>query len=469
MLTVPESLRQRLRQHGQEHVLSWWDRLNDEERRELLAQLERLDLEQLQRLHAQRDHSHAVPPADRIGPVPVIPRDAPDNAARQREGEEALRRGEVAALVVAGGQGSRLGFEHPKGMFAIGPVSGKSLFRIHAEKVLALSRRYGTKMPFLVMTSPATDAETADFFARHQNFGLDAGQVIFFRQGTMPALDLASGKLLLEAPGRLFLGPDGHGGTLTALADTGLLDRLRQRGIRHVFYFQVDNPLVKVADPVFLGHHLAARSELSSKVVAKLGPTDKMGNFVQVDGRCAMIEYSDLPEQLARQTDEQGRLRIWAGNPAIHLFDLDFLTRVTGAASRTPFHVARKKVTHLDEAGNTVQPEKENALKFERFIFDVLPLADRWILVETTRHDEFAPLKNAAGADSPDAVKAAISGLAADWLTQAGVDVPRHPDGAPAFPLEISPLFALDAAELARRLKPGTRIEGPTYFHQSGP
>jgi UDP-N-acetylglucosamine/UDP-N-acetylgalactosamine diphosphorylase len=189
-----------------------------------------------------------------------------------------------------------------------------------------------------------------------------------------------------------------------------------------------------------------------------------MGTFVQVDGRCAMIEYSDLPEQLARQTDEQGRLRIWAGNPAIHLFDLDFLTRVTGVASRTPFHVARKKVPHLDETGNTIQPEKENALKFERFIFDVLPLADRWILVETTRHDEFAPLKNAAGADSPDAVKTAITGLAADWLAQVGVDVPRRSDGVPAYPLEISPLIALDAAELARRLKPGTRVEGPTYW-----
>src|SRR5262249_251519 len=261
-----------------------------------------------------------------MGRVPVTRKDSPENAAGQREGEEALRRGEVAALVVAGGQGSRLGFEHPKGMFAIGPVSGKSLFQIHAEKVLALSRRYGKKMPFLVMTSPATDEETTDYFARAENVGLDAEQVIFFRQGTMPALDLATGKLLLEAPGRLFLSPDGHGGTLTALADTGLLDRLRQHGILHVFYFQVDNPLVKVADPVFLGHHLAAPSEPSSKVVAKQGPTDKMGNFVQVDGRCAMIEYSDLPEGLARQTDGQGRLSIWAGNPSIHLFDLDFLT-----------------------------------------------------------------------------------------------------------------------------------------------
>src|SRR5207245_878870 len=146
----------------------------------------------------------------------------------------------------------------------------KSLFQMHAEKVLATQRRYDKPVPFLVMTSPATDAETRQFFAQHNSFGLPPEEVFFFQQGTMPALDLATGKLLMEERGRLFLSPDGHGGTLTALADSGLLDRLKRRGVRHVFYFQVDNPLVKIADPTFLGHHLARRSEASSKVVAKL-------------------------------------------------------------------------------------------------------------------------------------------------------------------------------------------------------
>ncbi len=159
---------------------------------------------------------------------PIVPADAPDNAAMRAAGEEALRRGEVAVLVVAGGQGSRLGFEHPKGMYPVGPVSRKSLFQIHAEKVLALGRRYGQQPPLLVMTSPATDAETKEFFAEQRYFGLPKEEVFFFCQGTMPALDLATGKLLLEAPGRLFLSPDGHGGTLTALAKSGLLERLQR-------------------------------------------------------------------------------------------------------------------------------------------------------------------------------------------------------------------------------------------------
>ncbi len=365
---------------------------------------------------------------------------------------------------MAGGQGSRLGFDHPKGMFPVGPVSGKTLFQIHAEKVLALSRRYGKPVPFLVMTSPATHDETVAFFREQGHFGLPAGGVHFFEQGTMPALDLATGKLLMEAPGRLFTSPNGHGGTLTALADSGLLDELRRQGIRQVFYFQVDNPLVKVCDPVFLGHHLAADAEVSAKVVPKESPTDKLGNFVRVGGRLTVIEYSDLPESLAKQTDAGGRLRIWAGSPAIHLFALDFLDRVTRGAARIPFHVARKKVPHLDEQGRPVQPAKENALKFEMFIFDVLPLADRWVLQETSRREEFQPLKNAEGADSPAAVRQAVSDLAADWLAKAGVAVPRRPDGSAAVPLEISPLYALDADELAAKVDRSLRITGPTYW-----
>jgi UDP-N-acetylglucosamine/UDP-N-acetylgalactosamine diphosphorylase len=464
MNRIPDDLQQRLREHAQEHVLTGWDHLADAERRTLLEQLQGLDLAQLRRLYADRDRIFAVPPAERIAPVPVVPRDAGEERVR-RLGEVALRRGEVAVLVVAGGQGSRLGFEQPKGMFPIGPVTDKSLFHIHAEKVLALRRRYGKPVPFLVMTSPATATETERFFADNRYFGLAPEEdLFFFCQGTMPALDLASGKLLMEAPGRLFQSPNGHGGTLTALADGGLLDRLKDRGIRQVFYFQVDNPLVKVADPVFLGHHLAADAHVSSKIVPKEGPTDKLGNLVLVDGRCTIIEYSDLPEELARQTDESGRLRIWAGSPAIHYFAVEFLERVTRGAARIPFHVARKKVPYIDELGTPVRPERENALKFEMFVFDVLPLADRWTVVETSRPEEFVPLKNASGPDSPPVVRQAISNLAADWLERAGVRVPRAANGDAAVPLEISPLYALDAEELAAKVDRKTDIRGPTYL-----
>jgi UDP-N-acetylglucosamine/UDP-N-acetylgalactosamine diphosphorylase len=463
MVTVPDDLRRRLKQFGQEHVLAWWDHLDDSQRGELLGQLRSLDLEELQRLYAQRDEAFALPAAERIQPVPVVRIGGIDPQTR-RLGEESLRRGEVAALVVAGGQGTRLGFDHPKGMFPIGPVTDKSLFQIHAEKVLALNRRYGRPVPLLVMTSPATDAETRAFFRQHGFFGLQAGEVFFFEQGTMPALDLATGKLLLEQPGRLFASPNGHGGTLLALAETGLLQRLRERGVRHVFYFQVDNPLVKVADPTFLGYHLAARAEASTKVVAKEGPHDKLGNLVLIDGRCSIIEYSDLPEEMARQTEPGGGLRFWVGSPAIHIFEVEFLERVSTGQSRIPFHLARKKVPHLDEQGCQVRPDRENALKFEMFIFDALPRAERWTVVETSRREEFMPLKNATGPDSPATVRQAISDLAGDWLEKAGVKVPRRPDGSTQFPLEISPLDALDPEELAAKVDQRLTIQGATYL-----
>ncbi len=274
MSAVPDDLLQCLRSAGQEHVLRWWDRLSEQERRELEGQIRALDLNGLAHLYAQRDHVYSPPSMEAIRPVPVVPVDSPDDSRYRRLGEEALRGGEVAVLVVAGGQGTRLGFDHPKGLFPIGPVSNKSLFQIHAEKVLALRRRYGAAMPLLVMTSQATHAPTEAFFAEHRYFGLPKEEMHFFRQGTMPALDLATGKLLMEAPARLFVGPDGHGGTLTALASSGLLARLRDKGIRHIFYFQVDNALVKVADPTFVGCHVDRRSEASSRVIPKLGPTD---------------------------------------------------------------------------------------------------------------------------------------------------------------------------------------------------
>lgn len=463
MQTVPEDLHRTLRELGQTHVLAGWDHLANENRNDLLTQLREIDLHLLRRLYEQRDKVIPLPEPEKIAPVPVL-RLNQDTTEERRLGEAALSRGEVAVLLVAGGQGSRLGFEHPKGMFPVGPVTNKSLFQFHAEKVLALRKRHGKPVPFLVMTSHATDSETKAVFAKHRNFGLPAEEVSFFRQGTMPALDLATGKLLMEASGRLFTSPNGHGGTLTALADSGLLDHLRHQGIKHVFYFQVDNPLVKVADTVFLGHHLKADAEASSKIIPKQSPTDKLGNFVQVDGRCTIIEYSDLPEDLAKQTDEQGQLRLWAGSPAIHYFSVEFLERVTRGTTRLPFHIARKKVPHIDPAGRPVTPTTENALKFEMFIFDALPLAERWTLVETSRREEFEPLKNATGPDSPATVRQAISDLAGDWLKAAGVAVPMKEPGKVAVPLEISPLYALEPHELAKKVKPGLKIDGPTYL-----
>jgi UDP-N-acetylglucosamine/UDP-N-acetylgalactosamine diphosphorylase len=464
MHTVPTDLLQRLRKYGQEHVLAGWDRLDDARRAALVRQVEAIDLDELSRLHQRREQRAEKIDPTRIQPLPQPELDAAQLAYFRTRGEEAYRAGRIAFLVVAGGQGTRLGFDKAKGLYPVGPITGKSLFQFHAEKVLALGRRFGRPMPLLVMTSPATDEETRRAFTEHRFYGLPESEVWFFCQGTMPAVDWDTGKLLLEAPGQLFLSPNGHGGTLTGLADSGLLSRLEERGIGTVYYFQVDNPLVNLADLVFVGQHLAQDAEVSTKVLPKASATEKVGNVVLFDGKCAIIEYSDLDESLAGLTDESGRPRLWAANPAIHLFDVGFLRRVTRDAASMPWHLARKKVPHVNERGETVQPAEPNALKFERFIFDVLPLAERWTIAPTTRAGEFAPLKNADGADSPATVRAALIGQAAEWLQKAGIDVPRDGKGNPAVPLEVSPLFALDTEELYRRVDRTLRIDRPTYL-----
>ena len=439
-----DALQRHLDAHGQGHVLAHWERLDPHAQAHLAAQVLALDLAQLSQLfrqgerQTQRDLAHLQP----VEPLALDP------AARPL-GEQTLRQGQCAVLLVAGGQGSRLGFEQPKGMYPIGPLSGKSLFQLHAEKVLALRRRYAAEVPFLIMTSPATHQATEAFFAAHGYFGLPAESVWFFQQGTMPALEVQTGRLLLETPGSLFLSPDGHGGCLMALAGSGLLGRLKQRGVRTLFYLQVDNPLVAIADPIFLGMHRQHQAEVSSKCVAKRDASERAGVFAQSAGRCYIVEYSDLPAELATQTTPDGRLRFWAASPAIHLFEVSFLERMTAEQGRAmPFHVARKKVPHLDDP----QPQTENALKFERFIFDVLPHAQRWLVVETRREDEFAPLKNAQGHDSPDTVRAALLAQATRWLEQAGAKA----QGA----VELSPLFALDADDLRRKVAAGSVVTG---------
>lgn len=448
MTHVPPDLRHRLAAHGQEHVLADWAALGPADRAALVAQLASIDLAELDALYRRKDEPHAaLPPRDRIAPVPLRPAAAsPDEVAR---GEAALRAGAVAALVVAGGQGTRLGSDKPKGMFPVGPVSGATLFRVHAEKVLALTRRYGRPVPLLVMTSPATHADTEAYFRAERFFGLAEADVMFFQQGTMPAVERATGRLLLERPGKLFESPNGHGGTLTALAETGLLADLRARGVEHVFYFQVDNPLVKVCDPGFVGRHVAGGAEASSKVVVKEQPGEKVGILAAVDGRCSIIEYSDLPADMAAEREADGRLRFRAGSPAIHLFSVPFLGRVTARGTGLAYHLARKTVP---TAGGPT-----DALKFELFVFDALPMADRWLTVETPRAEEFAPLKNATGPDSPAAVRAAMSALHAGWLAAAGVPTHGHP-------VEVSPLLALDAAELRAKLPPGLAVTGPTLL-----
>jgi UDP-N-acetylglucosamine/UDP-N-acetylgalactosamine diphosphorylase len=471
-------LLERLERHGQTHVLRWWRELNAPSRAHLAAEIAAIDFDRLDRLIAELVLRNPVAEAaaaatpDHVQPVHVVrlPQTDGERMLRLRSagvGSDALAAGEVAVILVAGGSGTRLGFEGPKGTFPIGPVSSATLFQIHAEKIVALGKRFGRAIPLFIMTSPENHAATTAFFDQHDRFGLEKLQ--FFTQGQMPALARSTGKILLAGKDRIALSPDGHGGTITALAAPSepgrpsCLDEMREQGVKTLFYFQVDNPLVRIAEPAFIGLHLEAGADISFKVVERLSPDEKLGAVVSVDGRPQVIEYSDLPPELASRRVPEGPLELWAGSIAVHVLDRSFIERLA-TEHQLPFHRAVKKVPYLGEDGLIKKPEEPNAVKLEQFIFDALPLASRWTVVETDRSGEFEPLKNAVGPDSPATVHQRMSDQFGNWLEQAGAVVPRRPDGSVPFGIEISPLFALDANELKSKIEPGMIIERPIFL-----
>jgi UDP-N-acetylglucosamine/UDP-N-acetylgalactosamine diphosphorylase len=351
-------------------------------------------------------------------------------------------------------------------MFPIGPVSKRTLLQGFADQLLGIEQRYGKQVPLFLMTSPATYQDTVDYLRQSNQLGLDPTQVHTFLQGTMPAVDSKTGRLLLASRDSLALSPDGHGGTVAALDNAGLLKLMQDRGIKHLFYAQVDNPLVRLCDPSLLGHHLMAGSDMTTQVIRKRYPAEKVGNVVLADGRVQIIEYSDLPDETAELRDSKGDLKLWAGNIAVHVFEVEFLVRSAKDSSSLPFHRAYKKVPHVDAEGQMRECDQPNATKFERFIFDLLPTAENAFVVEGLAAEVFAPVKNADGsqADTPTAARKQISDLHAGWLRAAGVET------ADGVRVEIDPRLASDRAEVveavaAGKLPPvGSVVASDKYF-----
>lgn len=466
-------LRVRLGRAGQEHVLRFWEELPADERASLRAQIEQIDLDRLPELVDRYVRSKPAPESlDRLEPAPFYPRDPGDprrpwdGAGAREAGLGLMRAGKVAAFTVAGGQGTRLGYDGPKGCFPGGAVSQKPLFQVFAEGIAAAGRVAGRAIPWAIMTSPQNDAATRAFFEEQRFFGLAPEDVLFFQQGTLPSLDIQTGRLLLAEKGRIATNPDGHGGSMDALHKSGALGRLRERGVEQISYFHVDNPLVCTVDPVFLGLHVGAPDSsglMSSKMLPKANPEEKVGVLCARDGRITVVEYSDMPPELARQRDPDGSLRFIAASPGIHIISAAFVERIASdRAFALPLHRAEKKVPHIDlETGEPVEPETPNAVKLEKFVFDALPLAEKSIILETDRIEEFAPIKNASGVDSILSSREIQTERAARWLESQGVRVPRRPDGKPDCTLELRAERRwpeLDQPDPPARIEPGASM-----------
>lgn len=458
-----EDFRSRLQQVGQEHLLNFASSLTAEQKAALAAQIAAIDLEKLPALiqkYVLKPEPAAI--SRKIEPTPFYPYDPAsksrpwDKAKYAAAGQALLRAGKVAAFVVAGGQGSRLGFEGPKGCYPAGAVTNKPLFQLFAEQLVAAERAFGKPVPWYVMTSPLNHAATEAFFKQHNFFGLSPANVMFFQQGVMPSIDIKTGKLLLAAKHEIATNPDGHGGSITALQKSGALADMKRRGVEHLSYFQVDNPHVKICDPVFLGLHAAApdsSAEMSSKMLAKVSAAEKVGVFCLVDGRLDMIEYSDLPADLASATNPDGSIKFIAGNPAIHILSVKFIDKLTSNASfELPYHRAEKKIPCIDpKTGEAINPAANNGVKLEKFVFDALCRAEKSLVYETDRVEEFAPIKNATGADSVESSKKLQTLRAARWLEAAGVKIPKTPTGEPDCVIELSPLTALFPEDLKQK------------------
>jgi len=348
--------------HRQTRLAAELEKMSGPNREKLEKQLAELDFDELDRLirkYVLKKPETEIP--SDLSPAPFF-RLNPENAAQKEyyrkaeaRGRELLAAGKVAMLVVAGGQGTRLGFDGPKGTYPICPVTGKTLFQYFAEEIGRVAEKYGHAIPWYVMTSKLNDQATREFFRRHDFFGLPAETVRFFTQGTMPAVGY-DGQLLLGAPDSLALSPNGHGGTLLALKKSGALDEMKREGVEYISYFQVDNPLVPLADTLFLGLHCLEGARMSARMLPKTNAFEKLGNFCLSRGRLHIIEYSDMPDELARRQNTNGELAFLAGSPAIHVISRDFVEGLTADGRlNLPWHRADKKVPFLNENGEIVQ------------------------------------------------------------------------------------------------------------------
>ncbi len=454
-----QSLIDQFAQAGQGQVFRFYDGLSPTAQKKLLAQAAQIDLAEVDALVQEHvlGKGHEALDLEGLKPAPFIPLpgnggDAGRWATAWEAGAAAISAGRTAAFTVAGGQGTRLGYDGPKGTYPVSPVTKKTLFQVFAEKIARSGERFGVTIPWFILTSEINHEATIEAFETNSYFGLPKESVHFIVQGLVPAVD-GKGKILLSEKGTIAMTPDGHGGSLRALVRSGAVDTMRSAGVDIISYFQVDNPIIQCIDPAFIGFHVLGESELSSKMVPKAYPLEKVGHFCVQDGVTKVIEYSDMPEPMQEETDADGSIRFKAGSVAIHVFDRDFIARAGGDAAETklPFHRANKKIPYVDGDGQTVQPEEANGIKFEMFVFDALPLAKKPVIIEAAREDDFSPVKNAEGVDSPQTAKEDQLRMFARWLKAAGVDLNTDETGLPEINFEISPRFAVDESDFVEQ------------------
>ena len=434
------TLREKLAAKGQEHLLQFWEELDNEQKTELYNELSELDLDEVleyfQRTVAEMNTAGAklddkMTPLTESQSGSVAGSSDDDLANYESLSLEEISKSRVGILLLAGGQGTRLGTSYPKGMYDVGLPSNKTLFQLQAERIRSLEmlaeRKTGVagSITWYIMTSASTIQPTKDFFEKNKYFGLKKENVVVFQQGTLPCFTF-EGKMILGAKNKLSVAPDGNGGLYRALRREGILDSMRTKGIAYIQLYCVDNILVKVGDPVFMGYCLSKGAECANKVVRKGFPTEAVGITCKVADHYQVVEYSEITQMSAEKRNKDGSLTYSAANICIHFFTFEFLDRIVMENERSlEHHVAKKKIPFVNDEGVLVKPDKPNGIKMEKFVFDVFKFAKKFVVWECLRDEEFAPLKNAEGAAdfTPTHCRNALLALHQKWLRIAGASL----------------------------------------------
>jgi len=433
-------LREELSKFGQEHLLDHWDTITEQERRELYNEIKALDLTELteyfnrtvgEMANAGQKLDDRMEPLDESQCGAVIKSTDEDLLHYENLSFKEIAAGNVGILLLAGGQGTRLGVSYPKGMYDVGLPSQKTLFQLQAERILSLERLAAARtgksgsITWYIMTSATTVGPTKAFFSANDYFGLKPENIVVFQQGTLPCFTF-QGKIILGEKHKLSRAPDGNGGLYRALKVQGVLEDMKKRGIKFIQLYCVDNILVKVGDPLFMGYCLSKGAECANKVVRKNFPSEAVGITCKVDGKYQVVEYSEITDSSARLSNEDGSLVYAAANICIHFFTFEFLERVVLEKENSlTHHVAKKKIPYVDASGQIVKPTSPNGIKMEKFVFDVFRFADSYVVWECLRDEEFAPLKNAEGAKdgTPSYCRNAVLALHQKWLRAAGAEI----------------------------------------------
>ena len=400
-----EQVEKILRKTGQEHLLKQYERLTDDKKKqEFLNSILTIDFDAINEIYLN-SKKNITNKDFTIEPIKFIDKERIDEKEYieyEKLGKEIIKNGKLAVVTMAGGQGTRLGHTGPKGTFDLGLGNHKSIFEILCDTLKAENERYGVSVPWYIMTSDENNAETVEFFEKNNYFGYNKGDIFFFTQSKLPMVD-TEGKCLIDEKGNIKEAADGHGGIFKSILKGGALYDMQSRGIEWVFIGGVDNVLVKPVDPVLIGLSIKDNVEAAGKSIIKANPHEKVGIFCKKDGRPSVIEYSEISDELAEERLENGELKYAESHILCNLFSLNAINKI--ASIDLPYHVAFKKAKYIDNDGNLIISDNPNAYKFESFIFDAFEKLDDLVVLRVKRENEFAPVKNAEGEDSPETAR----------------------------------------------------------------